>query len=288
MIPIRRGAGVGAAPRAREKAPRRVLVASAWLVLVVLAALFASWLPIQDPLAQNLDNMLAPPSLQHWFGTDSLGRDVFSRSLHGLRITLLVSLGAVTLALLAGGTIGICAGYFRGLLERAILLGVNVLLAFPPLVLVIALAAYPGHALPKVTAALAIVFVPAVTRLARVGTLRISGQAFVLAARAAGMRPARLICTELLPNLLPPLLAYGLLMVSLAALAEAALGFLGLGVPPPVPTLGAMMAAEQSRALEAPHAVFFPGGVLLLTTLALNLVGEALQRRLDDRAGNAG
>lgn len=270
------------------RASRLSGVAAAWLVLVLLAAVFASWLPIQNPLVQNLDNMLAPPSLQHWFGADSLGRDVFARTLHGLRITIIVSLGAVTLALLAGGALGICAGYFRGGLERVILLGVNVLLAFPPLVLVIALAAYPGHALPKVILALAVVFVPAVTRLARVGTLRIGGQAFVLAASAAGMRPARLICCELLPNLVPPLLAYGLLMVSLAALAEAALGFLGLGVPPPVPTLGAMMAAEQSRALEAPHAVFFPGGVLLLTTLALNLVGEALQRRLDDRAGNAG
>lgn len=262
--------------------------ASAWLVLIVLAALFAGALPIPDPLAQRLDDMLAPPDARHWFGADSLGRDVFARTLHGLRVTLAVSLGAVTLALLAGGALGICAGYFRGRLERVILFGVNVLLAFPPLVLVIALAAYPGDAMVKVIAALAIVFVPAVTRLARVGTLRTSGQAFVLAARAAGMRPARLICTELLPNLLPPLLAYGLLLVSLAALAEAALGFLGLGVPPPVPTLGSMMAAEQSRVLEAPHAVFFPAGVLLLTTLALNLVGEELQRRLDDRAGNAG
>jgi peptide/nickel transport system permease protein len=270
------------------RASRLVAVAAGWLVLVVLAALFAGALPIDSPLAQDLEQMLAPPGLQHWFGADSLGRDVFARTLHGLRVTFAVSLGAVTLALLAGTALGLCAGYFRGRPERAILLGVNVLLAFPPLVLVIAATAWPGDALPKVIAALAIVFVPAVTRLARVATLRVGGQAFVLAARAAGMRPLRLICTELLPNVLPPLLAYGLLMVSLAALAEAALGFLGLGVPPPVPTLGSMMAAEQARVLEAPHAVFFPGGVLLLTTLALNLVGEELQRRLDDRAGNAG
>jgi peptide/nickel transport system permease protein len=262
--------------------------AAAWLGLVALTALVAGWLPIDSPLAQDLNQMLAPPSARHWFGADSLGRDVFARTLHGLRVTFAVSLGAAALALIAGGALGLCAGYFRGRLERVILLGVNVLLAFPPLVLMIAVAAYPGQPLPKVIAALAIVFVPAVTRLARVGTQRLAGQAFVLAARAAGMRPARLICTELLPNLLPPLLAYGLLMVSLAALAEAALGFLGLSVPPPAPTLGSMMAAEQSRVMDAPHAVFFPGGVLLLTTLALNIVGEALQRRLDDRAGNAG
>ncbi|MCX7214727.1 MAG: ABC transporter permease [Burkholderiales bacterium] len=262
-------------------------VALAWLGLVALATLLAGWLPIEDPLKQSLENMLAAPDADRWFGADSLGRDVFSRTVHGFRVTFAVSLGSVALALMAGSVLGICAGYFRGWVERAILMGVNVLLAFPPLVLIIAMVAYPGQALLKVVLALGIVFMPAVTRIARANTLRFSEQDFVTAARAAGMSDARVIVRELLPNLVPSLLAYSLLLVAIGALAEAGLSYLGLSVPPPVPTLGAMMASEQSRVLEAPHAVFFPAAMLFLTIFALNLVGEEMQRRIDGRAGAA-
>jgi peptide/nickel transport system permease protein len=260
-------------------------VALAWLGMVLMLTLLADVLPIRNPMAQHLESMLAPPDSNRWFGADSLGRDVFSRSIHGFRITLAVSLGSVALALALGTAIGVCAGYFRGRLEQAILIVVDVLLAFPPLVLVIAMVAYPGHALTKVIIALAIVFVPATTRIARANTLRFGEQAFILAARAMGMSHWRIICREILPNLLPSMMAYGLLLVAIAALAEAALSFLGLGVPPPTPTLGAMMSGEQSRVIQAPHAVFFPASMLFLTIFALNLVGEQLQRRFDARGG---
>lgn len=259
------------------------LVSVAWLVLVVLATACADWLPLRDPMRMSLVDMLAPPDARRWFGADSLGRDVLSRTIHGFRITLAVSLGSVGLALVLGGVLGVCAGYFRGWVERAVLMLANVMLAFPPLVLVIAMVAYPGNALAKVVVALGIVFVPAVTRIARANTLRFAEQDFVTAARAAGMGHARLILRELLPNLVPPLLAYSLLMIAIGALAEAALSFLGLGVPPPAPTLGSMMASEQSRVLEGPHAVFFPAAMLFLTIFALNQVGEQIQRRIDGR-----
>lgn len=211
--------------------PRSVYrIALAWLALVLLAALTADWLPIRDALHQSLADMLKPPSAAQWFGADSLGRDVFSRSLHGFRITLMVSLGSVGLALVVGTVVGVCAGYFRGWIERVILIVIDVLLAFPPLVLVIAMVAYPGLPLAKVVIALGIVFVPATTRIARANTLRFAGLEFVTAARAAGMSDARIIGRELLPNLVPPMLAYGLLLVAIAALAEAALSFLGLGI----------------------------------------------------------
>jgi len=272
-----------------KKKPRRLAyrVALVWLALVLLAALTADWLPLPDALAQSLSDMLTPPSAAHWFGTDSLGRDVFARTVHGFRITLTVSLVSVALALVAGTAIGVCAGYFRGWVERVILTVNDVFLAFPPLVLVIAVVAYPGPALLKVVLALVIVFVPAVTRIARANTLRLAGMEFVTAARAAGMSDARLLWRELLPNLVPPMLAYGLLMVAVGALAEAALSFLGLGVPPPAPSLGSMMAGEQARVMEAPHAVFFPALMLFLTIFALNIVGEDVQRRHDGRAGAA-
>lgn len=264
--------------------PKRVVVSLAWLVLVAVATLAATWLPIDDPNKQSLLRMWATPSADQWFGTDSLGRDIFSRTIHGFRITFAVSLGSVTLALFFGGALGIIAGYFRGWVERSILIGVNVLLAFPPLVLIIAMVAYPGNALVKVIVALGIVFMPAVTRIARANTLLFSEREFVTAARAAGMSDGRLIVRELLPNLVPALLAYCLLLVAIGALAEAGLSYLGLSVPPPTPTLGQMMASEQSNALEAPHAVFFPAGMLFLTIFALNLVGEEVQKRIDGRS----
>lgn len=258
-----------------------------WLALVLLATVTANWLPLKDPLSQSLADMLARPDAQRWFGADSLGRDVFSRTIHGFRITLIVSLGSVALGLVFGGLLGICAGYFRGWVERVILMAVNVLLAFPPLVLIIAMVAYPGEAMLKVIIALGIVFTPAVVRIARANTLRFSELEFVIAARAAGMGNVRIIFRELLPNLIPALLAYALLLVAVAALAEAGLSFLGLGVPPPAPSLGSLMASEQSRVMDAPHAVFFPALMLFLTIFALNLVGEQIQKRIDGRAGAA-
>jgi peptide/nickel transport system permease protein len=269
------------------RTPMTFKLALAWLGLVVAATLLADWLPLRNPLSQSLPQMLAGPEPGLWFGADSLGRDVLSRTVHGFRITLVVSLASVVLALVAGTAVGVCAGYFRGRTEQGILMLIDVLLAFPPLVLVIAMVAYPGSALLKVVIALAIVFTPATTRIARANTLRFSELEFVTAARAAGMSDWRIIWRELLPNLVPPMLAYGLLLVAVAALAEAALSFLGLGVPPPAPTLGAMMAGEQSRVMDAPHAVFFPAGMLFLTIFALNLVGEEVQRRHDGRAGAA-
>lgn len=258
-------------------------LAIGWLALVLLVALLADHLPLHDPLAPNLEHMLLAPDAQHWFGADSLGRDVLSRCLHGFRITLSVSFGATLLALLAGGALGLCAGYFRGRVERAVMLLVDVLLAFPPLVLIIALSAHPGQPLAKVIGTVAVVFLPAVARMARAQTLKLARLEFITAAQAMGMSHRRILLRELLPNVLPPLLAYGLLLVAVAALIEAALGFLGVGVPAPAPTLGGMMAAEQARLREAPHAVFFPAVLLFTTTLALSVMADAWQRRLEGR-----
>lgn len=254
---------------------------STWLVLVVLAAVLADRLPLADPYEQDLSDMLAAPGLAHPLGADSLGRDILSRSVHAMRVSLVAGLGSVAVGLLLGGLIGMVAGYYRGRVEAAAMATMNVVLAFPPLVLAIAITSVAGPPLPKVVIAIGVLFVPAFARIARANTLVFRNREFVLAAQAMGMRDARIVATEILPNLVPTLLAYSLLMVAVAIVAEASLSFLGLSVPPPTPSLGSMVASEQRNVLDAPWAVFCPAGVLFLTVLSLNLVGEHAGRRLN-------
>lgn len=273
--------------RADARARRRRLAAFlllwlpvAWLAMTVAAAVTADWLPLPPPDDQDLADILAPPEEAHLFGADSLGRDILSRSIHALRISLVAGLGSVAIGLLVGGTIGMLAGYFRGRFESFAMAAMNIVLAFPPLVLAIAITSGAGPALLKVIVAIGVLFVPAFARIARANTLVFSGKEFVLAAHAMGMRHGRIVLGEILPNLIPPLLAYSLLMVAIAIVAEASLSFLGLSVPPPAPSLGSMIAAEQRNVLDAPFAVFFPAAILFLTVLALNMAGEQASRRL--------
>jgi peptide/nickel transport system permease protein len=195
---------------------------------------------------------------------------------HGLQLTFLVSFSSVGIALVIGAALGVTSGYIGGAFDRTLGLFMNVLLAFPPLVLIVALVAYPGNVLLKIIAALALVFVPSVTRIARASTMRFARLEFIAAAKVAGLSHGRIIARELLPNVVPVLLAYAFLLLGIGALAEASLSYLGLGLPPSEPTLGGMMAAEQGRILDAPHAVFFPGLVLFITIFAINIVGEHL------------
>lgn len=255
--------------------------AMAWLGLSVMLTIAAPLLPIANPIHQDLLDILATPALGQWFGTDSLGRDVFARCIYALRTTFIVGLASVAVGLLLGGMPGVIAGYFRGRTERVIMASNNVLQAFPPLVLIVALMAYPGHPLPKMVLALGLIFAGAFTRIARVNTLRFAQQDFVTAAHALGMRDLRVLVREIAPNLVAPLLVYALMMVAVAAVAEGTLSFLGLGVMPPTPTLGGMISAEIGSLREAPHAVFFPAGILFVTIYALNSLGEHIQRSLE-------
>ncbi|MBY4897069.1 ABC transporter permease [Cupriavidus sp. AU9028] len=278
-------------PRRRDALTARklfgLILPCAWLALALLAALLAPWLPIADPTEQDLLRMLQPPEAGLWFGADSLGRDVLARTLFGLRVTFAVAVGAVALGVALGGLAGMLAGYFRGNVERLILACNNVLMAFPPIVLTVALMAYPGAPLPKVILALGLVFASAFTRITRVNTMMFAQQDFVTAARAIGMRDMRIMAQEIVPNLVTPLLVFALLMVAVAAVAEGTLSFLGLSVPPPTPTLGGMIASEVGSMREAPHAVFFPAAIFFLTIFALNRVGEYVQRQLDVRESSA-
>lgn len=258
-------------------------LAIGWLVLLVVASGLAAWLPIAGPNVQDLLNMLAPPSASHWLGADSLGRDLLSRVIYGARISLSVGLGSVVIGLLAGGFLGLVAGYYRGWREKLVMGAMNVVLAFPALVLAIVIVANLGGSLLTVTIAVGVLFIPAFARIARANTLTFRNREFVLVARALGARNSRILLREILPNLVGPLLSYSLVMFAIAVLAEASLGFLGLSVPPPAPSWGSMISSERPNLADAPYTVFVPAVVMFLTVMALNVLGERAQRAFDIR-----
>ena len=273
---------------ARQRGTRRigvsVIIAATWLVALTIAAALAPHLGLQSPFDGDLLETLAMPSAEHWLGTDSLGRDTFARLLYGGQVSLTVSLGSVGFGIVVGGALGLVAGYFGALADRVIMGVMTVLLCFPALILAIALIASLGPNIANVTLAIGIIFVPAFARITRANTLSLRSREFVLAAEALGAKLPRILLREILPNLMPALLSYAVVMLGVAILAEAALGFLGLSVRPPQPSWGGMIAAERVNLADAPQAVFIPAAFLFITVLAINLLGEALRRIFDIRA----
>jgi peptide/nickel transport system permease protein len=262
-------------------------VAVGWIGLVLLLALAADWLPIADPAQQALRARRAPPSVAHLLGTDALGRDILARVIYGARASLAIGILAPLLATLVGGFIGLVAGYFRGRLETIIVGAGDVLLAFPPLVLALAIVAYLGQSTRNLIAVLAILTVPAVMRIARATTLAVREREYVTAARALGASHARILLREILPNVMLPVGAFFLVLVAVIIVAEGILSFLGLGIPPPTPSWGSMIAEGRDSLDLAPHIAFIPATAMFLTVLAFNLVGDSLRAATDPRRGAA-
>jgi len=269
------------APRRRRGLAIGLWLAVAWLAALGLAAAFASVLPIADPLALHPSNGFAPPGPGHWFGTDQLGRDQFSRVIYGARVSLTVGLTASALAAVVGGTLGLVAGYSGRFTESAIMGVVDILLAFPALILALSLTAFLGASVRNVITAIAVLAVPAFARVTRSVTKSLATRDFVQAARVLGASHRRIIARELAPNVFPTVLAYTLVTIAIAMVVEGSLSFLGLGVPPPAPTWGTMIAANKGQLANAPYLALIPAGVLLLTVLALNVLGERLRGRAD-------
>jgi peptide/nickel transport system permease protein len=262
-------------------------VALGWIVVVVVLAVCADLLPLSDPSKQALLARRAAPGVAHLFGTDALGRDILARVIYGARSSLAVGLLAPFIATVVGGALGLLSGYFRGWLETLTVGATDVLLAFPPLVLALAMTAYLGQSIPNLIIVLAILTVPAVTRVARAATLAVSEREFVTAARALGASHARILWREILPNVMLPLGAYFLVLVAVIIVAEAILSFLGLGVPPPAPSWGSMIGEGRDSLDVAPHIAFIPAAAIFLTVLAFNLVGDTLRAVTDPRHGAA-
>lgn len=253
------------------------------LLLLGATALFAPLLAPRDPLSQNLDQDLRAYSREHPLGTDKLGRDLLSRIIYGGRVSLLVGIATVTLSLAIGVAIGSFSGYFGGWIDQLLMRLVDVLMAFPGILLAIAFTAVLGPGLDHVIVALCLIGWTGYARLVRGEILSLRERDFIHAARALGGRPKRIITRHLLPNLLPPLLIQATFGLAAAVVAEGSLSFLGLGVEPPTPSWGSMLNDGRQFLLVAPHLTTYPGLALMITVLALNLVGDALQERLETR-----
>ena len=262
---------------------RRGAAAGAMVALLLAAALVGPWLAPFGYEQQDLDRRLEGPTRDHALGLDELGRDVLSRLLVGARVSVAVGLSVVGLAGTIGTLLGAVAGAIGGRADALLMRTIDVFLAFPGILLAIALVAVLGPALEHVVLALVVIGWVGYARLARGQVLQLREQEFVLAARAAGVPLARLVRVHLLPNVLPVVIVQASLGLAGAILAEASLSFLGLAIQPPTPSWGAMINAGRSHLLDAPHLTLVPGLAIVFAVLSLNFLGDALVDRLDPR-----
>lgn len=260
-------------------------MAIGWMVFVFAVAVFADVLPLPSPTDMDMLERRMPPSVAHWLGTDGLGRDELARLIYGARISLTVGLCAPIIGLTIGGALGMLAGYFRGRFEALVVGSMDVLLAFPPLILALAVTAYLGQSILNLTYILGVLGIPAFMRVARATTLSLARREFVIAAQALGATHARILLRELLPNVMLPLLAFFLLGVAVTIVVEGSLSFLGLGVPPPISSWGSMIGEGRESLEIAPRLAFLPAMAMFLTVLAFNLVGDTLRALTDPRQG---
>jgi len=251
--------------------------------LVVLIAIFAPWIAPFDPLEQNYDEILQPPSRQHFMGTDALGRDLFSRVVYGSRYALMIGIAVVLLELAIGAFLGFIAGYFGGIWDLVIMRLVDTILSIPTLVLAMAIAGAFGGGLWVMVVAIAVAGWGQFARLVRAQALSLKEAAFIEAARALGASHLRIIVRHLLPNSMGPVLVYTTLYVPTAILWSASLSFLGLGAQPPTPEWGAIIADGRGFMSSAWWISTFPGLAIMITTLGFNFLGDGLRDALDPK-----
>ena len=267
-------------------ARRHVLgtVGLALMTAFVLAAIFADFICRYSPLTVDSAHALAAPSAQHWMGTDSFGRDVWARIIHGARISLAVGIGSTTLGASIGVIIGLTSGYLSGWIDLVFQRVTDILQALPLLVLALVMTAALGPSLPNVIIAIAIPLIPIVARVIRANTLALREQPFVEAAKSIGMSEMRIALRHVLPNTLAPLIVLATAQLGSTILTEASLSFLGLGIPEPYPSWGRMLSESAAEYVRiAPWLVIFPGIAISLAVFGTNLFGDALRDILDPR-----
>src|SRR5215831_183030 len=270
---------------------RRNRLAMMGLVLVIalaLSAALAPWLAPYDPARQSLIEKRAAPGAKYWLGADEFGRDILSRVMYGTRVALLVGVLSAVIALAGGLVLGTAAGFAGGWLDSTLMRAVEILLAFPYLLLALAIVAALGPGVLNTTLAVGIWGIPAVTRIVRGSVLTLRETEFVGAARALGAPAIAVLKRHILPNILPGLIVYGTLFMANAILLEAALSFLGLGVQPPTASWGLMVSTGRDVLLVAPHVATVPGIAIMIAVLAFNLVGDGLRDSLDPRLRGSG
>lgn len=255
-------------------------LAAGWLVLVLVWALFADLLPLPDP-TRRTGGKLLPPSPEHWLGTDNLQRDILSRIVHGARVSVIISLSAVLIGGVIGTFLGMCVGYFRGLTETIVMRLIDIILAFPAIVLLLAMISSRGQSLTVLSVTVGFLSIPIYTRVARANTLSIVEREFVRTARTIGAGHGRILFREVLPNVLPSVAAFALVAMGVIVVLEGSLAFLGMSVPMPRPTWGGMIFEGKRVLRDNPMVSAFPAIVMFLTVLSLNFVGDALRGRFD-------
>ncbi len=253
------------------------------LSLLLMCAALAPVLAPYNPLSQSLEQELRGPSFYHPMGRDKLGRDVLSRIIYGARISLKVGLITVTISLIAGSLLGATAGYFGGLWDQGLMRIIDILLAFPGILLAMALMAVLGQSLNNVILALCLVSWVSYARLARGQVLTIREREYIIAARALGASSPRIVCFHILPNILTPLVVEATFGMGAAIVGEAGLSFLGLGVQPPTPSWGSMLYEGRQFLIQAPYLTLFPGLAIMTVVLGINFFGDGLRDALDPK-----
>ncbi len=266
------------------RANRAALVSLVFILALVVIAVIGPYITPYNPIETEMSNALKPPSAEHWFGTDQLGMDIFSRVIAGTRVSLTVGLLAVSIALTIGIVLGAIAGYAGGWLDTVIMRLMDMMLAIPSILLAITLMAALGKGIDKAVIAIGLVSIPEYARIVRGNILSIKENDYIAAAHVVGLSDARIIFRHVLPNALSVIIVRATLGISSAILDTAALGFLGLGVQPPQPEWGDMLGRARGFIFQAPHTLLYPGMAITATVLAFNLLGDGLRDALDPRA----
>lgn len=269
---------------ARDMAANRLASVGGGLVLaVIVVAALAPLLATADPLKMSMRERFAAPGTAYWLGTDHFGRDVWSRLVFGARLSLAVSVAAVGLGLALGVPLGAVSGYARARVDQLLMRAMDALLAFPPILLALAVVAVLGPGLANTAFAIGLVYIPRLARIVRASVLQEREKEYVAAARVLGDSDGRILFGHILPNCLSPLLVQGTAYLAAAVLVESSLSFLGLGAPPPAPSWGAMLSDARGHLESYPLVAIFPGLAISLTVLGFNLLGDGLRDILDPR-----
>src|SRR5690554_1106249 len=275
--------GRGLLGRSRRGVPPwAVMISVGWLVLLMGSALLLPVLPLPDPSRSDYGAIMAPMfSPGHILGTDEVGRDILARLLSGAQVSLFVGVASIALAVVLGAPMGILAGYFGGWANRFIVAGLDIVLSFPNLVALVALSLFLDPGLWTIVVGIGIIASAPVARVARSATLTFVNRDFVTAARGMGFGHARIIVREILPNVVVPVLAYAIVVIAVAIVAEASLSFLGLGIQPPDASWGSMMGTGRAKLTQAPHIVLLPAATMAVSILAINFLAEHFAKRFD-------
>jgi peptide/nickel transport system permease protein len=253
------------------------------LLFLILVAIVGPYLTVHDPLQVNFSTRLLPPSMEFWLGTDHNGRDIFTRLIYGMQITLFVGFASVLVGALAGVPLGVISGYYGGAIDSVIMRIIDVLLAFPGILLAIALVSVLGGSIGNVIIAVAVFSIPTFARVVRGSTLTIKKLEYIDAVKALGASDLRVIVKHILPNVLSPIIVQATLRIAIAILVASSLSFLGLGAQPPSPEWGRMLSDGRNYMFDYPHVALFPGLAIALVVLAFNLFGDGLRDALDPK-----